>query len=103
MNWIEFIIWTTRWLALCNPSLSNLITEYIGGDYLTQLALICGIRDFVDDPEFRQSWKASKQENKKILAEYVRDKMGIELSTSAVFDTQIKRIHEYKRQLLNIL
>ena len=92
-----------RWLALCNPSLATLIADSIGGDYLTQLALIQGIRDFVDNEDFRAAWKASKQNNKKRLAMYVRDTLGMDLPVTAIFDTQVKRIHEYKRQLLNIL
>ena len=92
-----------RWLALCNPSLSALIAEFIGGEYLTQLALIQGIRDFVDNEEFRSAWKESKLSNKRRLIMYVRDTMGMDLPITAIFDTQVKRIHEYKRQLLNIL
>ena len=92
-----------RWLALCNPSLSTLIADFIGGEYLTHLSLIQGIRDFVDNKDFRSAWKASKQYNKKRLTMYVKDMLGMDLPITAVFDTQVKRIHEYKRQLLNIL
>ena len=65
--------------------------------------LIQGIRDFVDDAEFRARWRESKLENKRRLATYIRETLQIDVSPSAVFDAQIKRIHEYKRQLLNIL
>lgn len=92
-----------RWLALCNPSLTQLIQDYIGRDFVKELMLIQGIRDYVDDAEFRTRWRESKLENKRRLTAYIRDTLKIEVSPSAVFDSQIKRIHEYKRQLLNIL
>lgn len=93
-----------RWLALCNPSLTCLIADYINGDsFITDLPLIAGIRHFVQDAEFQRRWFESKQLNKKRLADYVSSELGIELPLDAVFITQVKRIHEYKRQLLNIL
>ena len=93
----------TRWLVLCNPSLTELIRDYIGGEFVTQLMLIQGIRDYVDDDEFRKRWRASKIANKETLVEYIKETMKVELPLTAIFDTQVKRIHEYKRQLLNIL
>jgi starch phosphorylase len=92
-----------RWLALCNPTLTSLISDYIGSDFISQLPLISAIRDFVDDPTFTARWRESKRANKVELVRYVEDKLGVELSEDALFDTQVKRIHEYKRQLMNIL
>ena len=92
-----------RWLVLCNPSLTSLICDYIGGEFVTQLVLIQEIRDYVDDEEFRKRWRESKLANKKTLVEYIKKTMQIELPLNAIFDTQVKRIHEYNRLLLNIL
>ena len=92
-----------RWLALCNPSLTELLTNFIGTDFVTQLSLIQSIRFYADDETFTQRWRQSKRINKERLASYIRDHLQIDISLDAVFDAQIKRIHEYKRQLLNIL
>lgn len=83
--------------------MTELIRDYIGGEFVTQLMLIQGIRDYVDDDEFRKRWRESKIANKETLVEYIKETMKVELPLTAIFDTQVKRIHEYKRQLLNIL
>ena len=70
---------------------------------LCNLEIIGSIREFSDDPEFQKRWRESKQENKRKLARYVEKNLGVVLPCTAIFDAQIKRIHEYKRQLLNIL
>lgn len=88
---------------LCNTSLTNLIVKSIGSEFITQLSLLQTLRDFVDDEEFCSQWRESKQKNKALLASFIKKKLDIDLSLTAVFDVQIKRIHEYKRQLMNIL
>ena len=92
-----------RWLVLCNHSLTSLICDFIGNEFLSQLSLIQGVRYYVDDPVFTRRWQESKMTNKKRLAAYIRDHLHVEVSLDAIFDSQVKRIHEYKRQLLNIL
>lgn len=94
---------TNRWLVLCNPSLASLITQTIGSDYITQLSFIQAIRNYVHEEQFCSRWRASKLLNKQNLAEFVKRELAVTLSTTALFDVQIKRIHEYKRQLMNIL
>ncbi|KAK3285146.1 Acid phosphatase pho1 [Cymbomonas tetramitiformis] len=93
-----------RWLAFCNPELSKLITETLGTEaWIKQLDLLSGLREHADDPEFQARWKAIKKANKAKLAETILDLTGVKVSEDALFDIQVKRIHEYKRQLLNIL
>ena len=92
-----------RWLALCNPGLSDLISEHIGGSWITRLDQLRKLAPYADDEEFRQRWRAIKQANKQRLADMVERDCGVTLATSALFDVQVKRIHEYKRQLLNAL
>jgi len=92
-----------RWLKLCNPKLSELITEKIGDGWITDLYKLKGLEKFAEDKAFHKQWQAVKLANKERLAEYVRHKYKLKLNTDAMFDIQIKRIHEYKRQLLNAL
>ena len=93
-----------RWLAFCNPEASALITKSIGSDaWKGQFALISGLHDFADDKEFQQQWRAVKKHNKQRLADTIANLSGVKVSTDALFDIQVKRIHEYKRQLLNVL
>jgi len=92
-----------RWLAWCNPDLTRLIADKIGDGFVAHLDRIKEITAYLDDPEFRERWHAVKQTNKARLAELVYEKCGVEFNTSAIFDVQVKRIHEYKRQLLNVL
>lgn len=92
-----------RWLHQANPRLSNLIASKLGGyDFLTDLTLLDGIERFVDDKEFRKEWAEIKTENKKRLAKHIKDTTGYTVDPTALFDVQVKRIHEYKRQQLNI-
>jgi starch phosphorylase len=92
-----------RWLAYCNPGLSSLITETLGTDkWITDAYLLEGLRKHAGDKKFQQRWKASKQENKERLAAKIKEITGVTVSTNALFDTQIKRIHEYKRQHMNM-
>ena len=92
-----------RWLMQCNPGLTKLVTERIGPDFLDDIDKLKGLLAHAEDPNFQQQFAAVKLENKKRLARLIKDRMGIVVSPDALFDVQIKRIHEYKRQLLNII
>lgn len=93
-----------RWLSLCNPRLTKLITKTLGSqDFLTNLDLLEGLRKFADDAEFQKQWAEVKLSNKKALAKHLETTMGIRVDPTALFDIQVKRIHEYKRQLMNVL
>ena len=93
-----------RWLAFCNPKLRSIISETLGTEeWITNLDLLTGLKEHADDPELQRKWQEVKQHNKAKLAELVQKTTGISLPTNAMYDIQVKRIHEYKRQLLNIL
>jgi starch phosphorylase len=93
-----------RWLHNCNPLLSNLIEKTLGDDsFLLNLDKLSELKKFIDDENLQKRWAEIKLENKKKLATYLREKCNIEVNPNALFDIQVKRIHEYKRQLLNIL
>lgn len=92
-----------RWLSLSNPKLSALITEKIGKDWVTQLDDLKKLEAFVDDAEFCNRWRQIKQELKQDLADYILLFNDIEVNPESLFDVQVKRLHEYKRQLLNVL
>ena len=92
-----------RWLAYCNPSLSQIISEKIGKDWIGDFAQIGQLRRYYDDPQFHIKWQQAKQQNKQRLVDLVKQRCGVEFDINMLFDVQVKRIHEYKRQLLNIL
>src|SRR5271165_3976920 len=92
-----------RFLALSNPGLRELITHSIGDRWVTDLYELKQLEGLIDDASFRQSWRAVKQANKQMLAAYLRKHAGVELDPTWLFDIQVKRIHEYKRQHLNVL
>ncbi|HAU07011.1 MAG TPA: glycogen phosphorylase [Gammaproteobacteria bacterium] len=92
-----------RWLAWCNPKLSQLITDTIGDSWITDLNQLTQLKPYATDSAFQQRWQQVKKENKERLATLIEDHCHIHVSTEALFDIQVKRIHEYKRQLLNIL
>src|SRR6056297_2902545 len=92
-----------RWLAHCNPGLRDLISEAIGTGWINDLSEIEKLRPFADDGEFRGRWREVKQANKAKLAQAVAKNTGIHFGADAMYDVQVKRIHEYKRQLLNVL
>jgi glycogen phosphorylase len=92
-----------RWLLKANPSLSELITSRIGDGWIVDLEQLQQIESHADDPAFREWWRASKADNKVRLARVVADLTGVRLDTTGIFDVQVKRMHEYKRQLLNAL
>ncbi|MDD2801155.1 MAG: glycogen/starch/alpha-glucan phosphorylase [Methylococcales bacterium] len=94
-----------RWLAACNPELASLITETIGEQWVTDLSQLKKLEPYADDAKFRQRWRAIKQAAKQRMIDYKKSKHESELhlNVDALFDVQVKRIHEYKRQLLNVL
>jgi starch phosphorylase len=93
-----------RWVALSNPSLAALITEKIGGDWLVHTEdNLRRLEEFLGDPDFRHRWREAKLANKRRLKPILRDFAGVLVDENAMFDVQVKRIHEYKRQHLNVL
>ncbi|WP_434354931.1 glycogen/starch/alpha-glucan phosphorylase [Parasalinivibrio latis] len=92
-----------RWLKFCNPGLSALINEHLDGDWAANLENLSELNKLAGNKTFQKSFMAVKKQNKQRLADWVSANMGIELSTDAIFDVQIKRLHEYKRQHLNLL
>ena len=92
-----------RWLNQANPRLAELIASKLGGyDYLKDLALINKLEHYVDDKEFKKEWAEIKYANKVRLAQHILATTGVSVNPKALFDIQVKRIHEYKRQQLNI-
>src|SRR5690606_23251504 len=92
-----------RWLMQCNPGLTGLIREAIGDAFLDDTEALTALDALADDTGFQEKFAAVKRANKERLANLVGSRMGIRIDPSAMFDIQIKRIHEYKRQLLNII
>ncbi len=92
-----------RWLAQANPSLANLLDRRLGKCWRRDLAQLENLRNYADEPEFLALLRGVKRANKQRLIQYIADRQGIVLSPDALFDVQIKRMHEYKRQLLNLL
>lgn len=93
-----------RWLALCNKELSALITELIGNEnWITDLNELSKLKKYADDESVLRRFIEIKKQKKRQLAEYIKLRDGIEIDPNTIFDTQIKRLHEYKRQLLNAL
>jgi starch phosphorylase len=92
-----------RWLLACNPDLSTLISKKIGSDWPGNIDKLQGLDKFADDPTFQKQFMAVKRANKVAFADYALEHCGVEISPDAIFDVQIKRLHEYKRQHLNLL
>lgn len=92
-----------RWLANCNKELKCLISESIGDTWITDLGQLEKLKKYSGDSAFQQQWMAVKKRNKEHLAEFVEQRSGVRFNPNAIFDVQVKRIHEYKRQLLNVL
>ncbi len=92
-----------RWLAHANPRLAGLLTETLGDGWQAELSRLEGLRPLADDPAFQTRWRDVRQHNKQRLADLVDHYTGVRFDPAALFDVQVKRIHEYKRQLLNIL
>jgi len=89
-----------RWLRQCNRSLADLITSKIGEEWVTDLDQLKKLEEFVDDASFMKKFVKVKQANKQQMADYIEEHRGIKVNTKSMFDIQIKRIHEYKRQLM---
>ena len=92
-----------RWLAVANPKLAALFDQYIGSDWRCDLSQIEKLKAFADKGEFKRAVADIKYDNKVKLAQYVKKTLDIDLDPHALFDVQVKRIHEYKRQMLNVL
>lgn len=93
-----------RFMRLANPRLSSLITQALGSEaWLRDLDLLAGLEAHADDPAFRAAWREVKQQNKEDLAAICRRRTGIEVDLNTLFDVMVKRLHEYKRQLLKAL
>ncbi|NWF88473.1 MAG: glycogen/starch/alpha-glucan phosphorylase [Ignavibacteriaceae bacterium] len=92
-----------RWLKTANPLLSGLITEKIGDKWIKKLDDLKKLEKLVKDKEFLENWRGSKWLNKKLLIKHIESDYGMKLNPESLFDVQIKRFHEYKRQLLNVL
>ena len=92
-----------RWLAMCNPEQCKLMSSKIGEGWITDLVQLKNLLPYADDKKFHEQWRKVKTTNKQRLAEMVERRTGVKFDTDAIFDIQVKRIHEYKRQLLNVL
>jgi starch phosphorylase len=92
-----------RWVALSNPRLTGLISEKIGERWISRSEDLKGLELLADDPDFQEKWRRVKGDNKRHLAGLIREKTGIMVDPESLFDIQVKRLHEYKRQHLNVL
>uniref|UniRef100_A0A0N4ZWW1 Alpha-1,4 glucan phosphorylase n=2 Tax=Parastrongyloides trichosuri TaxID=131310 RepID=A0A0N4ZWW1_PARTI len=92
-----------RWLLMSNPSLSNVISEKIGEDWITNLDELQKLKKYVDQPGFLDEIMRVKQENKYKVSEWLKTEYGLQVNPNSLFDIHVKRMHEYKRQLLNVL
>ena len=92
-----------RWLKKCNPKLSKLISEHIGDGWLKDLNELKELIPLSEDEDFHKAWREVKIDNKHRLADYIQRMNGLQVDVNSIFDCHVKRIHEYKRQLLNIL
>jgi len=92
-----------RWLKLCNPELSALIGKTVGDEWTTNLFALAKLEPYAEDAAFRKKWMAVKRQKKEFLADYILSHNSIAVNKDSLFDIQVKRLHEYKRQLLNAL
>jgi starch phosphorylase len=92
-----------RWMLKANPGLSELITDAIGGEWITDLERLSQLEPLAEDAEFRERWRRVKVENRRRLAALIHDEAGVQVDPRSMMDVHIKRMHEYKRQLLNAL
>ncbi len=92
-----------RWIRQANPSLAMLLDQYVKGDWTKDLDLLSQIEKFAEDPQFQADYRTIKQHNKQLLAKEIEQSLGLNVNCNAIFDVQIKRFHEYKRQHLNLL
>ena len=92
-----------RWIGVANPELSALFDKYIGSSWRKDLAELTQLKSYIQEPALKQAISDIKRDNKAKLAAYVKQELGVEIDPNALFDVQVKRIHEYKRQILNVL
>ncbi|VFQ58479.1 unnamed protein product [Cuscuta campestris] len=93
-----------RWIRFCNPALSNIITKWVGtDDWVLNTEKLSELRKFADNEDLQREWREAKRSNKLKVASFIKERTGYSVSPNSMFDIQVKRIHEYKRQLLNIL
>ncbi len=92
-----------RWIANCNPELTELISSKIGDSWIKDYTKLKNLKKYADDPEFQAEFAKIKHNNKVRLAKYIKEHNGIDVNPDSIFDVQAKRLHEYKRQLMNIL
>ncbi|MBR4721131.1 MAG: glycogen/starch/alpha-glucan phosphorylase [Clostridia bacterium] len=92
-----------RWIANCNPELTELISSKIGKDWIKDYKKLENLKKYADNPEFQVEFAKIKHNNKVRLAKYIKEHNGIDINPDSIFDVQAKRLHEYKRQLMNIL
>ncbi len=92
-----------RWVRKSNPLQSELMTKKIGDGWILELDQLRGLEKFATDKKFQKEWQEVKKANKQVLADLIFEQQGVEVSTESMFDVQVKRIHEYKRQLMPIL
>lgn len=92
-----------RWLKYANPLLSQIITDRIGHSWVTDLSQLKNLEKYIDDETLHEDWQQAKWLSKRLLTDLIADEYGIEISPDSLFDVQVKRFHEYKRQLLNVL
>ena len=92
-----------RWLAACNPRLARLISDKIGDGWITDLEVLQELEAYADDSDFQYAWRQVKLRNKARLARELARRTGVDIPATMFFDVQVKRIHEYKRQILNLL
>jgi starch phosphorylase len=92
-----------RWMVLCNPRLSQFISRVIGDHWIRNLEELRRLEPMLEDAQFRSEWRDIKRSNKTALAAIIRERTGVVVNPAAIFDVHVKRIHEYKRQHLNIL
>ena len=92
-----------RWLLLANPALSSVITEAIGDGWITDLSKLAQLKKLADDPQYQEAFRKAKRDAKTAFAQWLKTTSGQSVDPDSMFDCQVKRIHEYKRQLLNAL
>lgn len=92
-----------RWIANCNPELAELISSKIGNGWIKDYTKLQNLKKYADDPEFQAEFAKIKHNNKVRLAKYIKEHNGIDVNPGSIFDVQAKRLHEYKRQLMNVL
>ncbi len=92
-----------RWIANCNPELTKLIDETIGDGWLKESEKLSKLAEYAEDPVFQKKFDAIKKANKKMVADYILEHNGIKVDPDSIFDIQCKRLHEYKRQMMNVL